>query len=65
MILCFLCLLWRIYFEAERMNGPDSDVAIIGLACRFPGARDADQFWQNLENGLESVAFFSDEELKS
>src|SRR5215510_8530723 len=50
---------------AEVNNGPDSDIAIIGLACRFPGARNADQFWQNLENGLESVAFFSDEELKS
>ena len=50
---------------AEVSNGPDSDIAIVGLACRFPGARNADQFWQNLENGLESVAFFSDEELKS
>ena len=50
---------------AEVNNGPDSDIAIVGLACRFPGARNADQFWENLENGLESVTFFSDEELKS
>ena len=50
---------------AEVNNGPDSDIAIVGLACRFPGARNADQFWQNLENGVEAVAFFSDEELKS
>ena len=49
----------------EDNNGPNSDIAIVGLAGRFPGARNADQFWQNLENGLESVAFFSDEELKS
>lgn len=50
------------------MNGMadiNNDIAIVGLACRFPGALNADQFWQNLESGLESVAFFSDEELKS
>jgi acyl transferase domain-containing protein len=28
-------------------------VAVVGLACRFPGARDADEFWTNLENGVE------------
>ena len=51
--------------RAEVNNEPDSDIAIVGLACRFPGAQNADQFWENLENGLESVSFFSDEELKS
>jgi phthiocerol/phenolphthiocerol synthesis type-I polyketide synthase E len=49
----------------EVDNGPDSDIAIVGLACRFPGARNADEFWQNLEIGLEAVSFFSDEELRS
>jgi amino acid adenylation domain-containing protein len=38
-------------------------VAIIGLDCRFPGARDAAAFWANLQGGVESVSFFSDEEL--
>jgi acyl transferase domain-containing protein/acyl carrier protein len=39
------------------------EVAIVGLACRFPGARDAAAFWRNLRAGVESVSFFSDEEL--
>jgi len=39
------------------------DIAIIGMAGRFPGARDVRAFWQNLKNGVESVSFFSDEEL--
>ncbi len=39
-----------------------ADVAIIGLACRFPGAEDAETFWQNLRDGVESISFFSDEE---
>ena len=38
-------------------------IAVIGLACRFPGAENADLFWQNLANGVESITFFSDEEL--
>lgn len=41
----------------------DSDIAIIGLSCRFPGANNSDAFWQNLRDGIESVTFFSDEEL--
>ncbi|MBV9787773.1 MAG: SDR family NAD(P)-dependent oxidoreductase, partial [Chloroflexi bacterium] len=38
-------------------------IAIIGMAGRFPGAQNVDQLWQNLCAGLESISFFSDEEL--
>ncbi len=31
------------------------DVAIIGMSCRFPGAKDIRQFWDNLLNGVDSV----------
>src|SRR3972149_3105073 len=41
------------------------EIAIIGMAGQFPGARSVDEFWQNLRDGLESVTFFSDEELES
>lgn len=41
----------------------DSDIAIISLAGRFPGARDIDAFWENLKNGVESISYFTDEEL--
>ncbi|MFF1832867.1 type I polyketide synthase [Streptomyces sp. NPDC058231] len=30
-------------------------IAVIGLACRFPGARDADELWRNLLSGTDSV----------
>jgi acyl transferase domain-containing protein len=33
------------------------------LACRFPEAEDADEFWENLRDGVESIASLSDEEL--
>jgi acyl transferase domain-containing protein/thioesterase domain-containing protein/acyl carrier protein len=39
------------------------DIAVIGLAGRFPGARNVDEFWRNLREGVESVTRFTDEEL--
>ncbi|MBI3555158.1 MAG: acyltransferase domain-containing protein [Deltaproteobacteria bacterium] len=41
----------------------DNDVAIIGMACRFPGANNVDEFWKNLVDGKDSVAMLSMEEL--
>ncbi len=39
------------------------EIAVIGMAGRFPGAKNIDEFWENLKNGVESISFFSDEEL--
>src|SRR5262245_13506253 len=33
-------------------------IAIVGMACRVPGAGDVDQFWRNLVDGVESVTWF-------
>ncbi|MCP5046021.1 MAG: SDR family NAD(P)-dependent oxidoreductase [bacterium] len=41
------------------------EIAVIGLNCRFPGADGPDRFWENLKNGVESITFFSEEELKA
>ncbi|MBM4260646.1 MAG: amino acid adenylation domain-containing protein [Deltaproteobacteria bacterium] len=38
-------------------------VAIVGMAGRFPGANRIDEFWRNLQSGVESIRFFSDAEL--
>jgi phthiocerol/phenolphthiocerol synthesis type-I polyketide synthase E len=40
-------------------------VAVIGLAVRVPGARDADQFWENLCAGSESIEDLTDDELRA
>lgn len=42
----------------------NKDIAIIGMAGRFPGAEDTSEFWQNLCEGRESITFFSEEELR-
>jgi acyl transferase domain-containing protein len=39
------------------------DIAVIGMAGRFPGAGNVNEFWQNLRTGNEAITFFSDEEL--
>ncbi|MEM9219592.1 MAG: SDR family NAD(P)-dependent oxidoreductase, partial [Cyanobacteria bacterium P01_F01_bin.150] len=31
-------------------------VAIVGLACRFPGAPDKDAYWQLLTNGVDAIS---------
>ena len=55
--------------ESRRrpMNRPSressSDIAIVGMACRFPGAANVTEFWRNLRAGRESITFFSPEEL--
>lgn len=40
------------------------DIAIVGMSGRFPGAVDIDEFWRNLRDGVESISFFSDDELR-
>ena len=37
------------------------DIAIIGMAGRFPGAASVEEFWQNLKDGVESISFFTGE----
>ncbi|WP_409462535.1 SDR family NAD(P)-dependent oxidoreductase [Amycolatopsis sp. GA6-003] len=44
-------------------QGRSGQVAVIGMAGKFPGARDVEELWQNLVAGVESITFFSDEEL--
>jgi phthiocerol/phenolphthiocerol synthesis type-I polyketide synthase E len=51
--------------ETGIPESADFDVAIIGMAGRFPGADDLDAFWANLQGGVESISRFSDAELRS
>lgn len=42
---------------------PLGDVAIIGMAGRFPGALSIQELWEVLRDGKETISFFSPEEL--
>ncbi|WP_322763130.1 type I polyketide synthase [Frankia sp. Cr2] len=41
----------------------EADIAIVGMACRFPGADTVEEFWRNLCAGRETTTFFGDDEL--
>ena len=51
--------------EKSFSKEDNADIAVIGMACRVPGANDSESFWNNLVNGEESITFFSDAELDS
>lgn len=45
------------------MNPNSEKIAVVGMACRFPGANDLDEFWKNLIEAKETIKYFTDEEL--
>ena len=54
--------------KKQRSREPsthDPEIAVIGMACRMPGAKDIDEFWRNLHDGVESISSLSDDELLS
>ncbi len=42
---------------------PEDSTAIVGMACRLPGAEDVAAFWRNLLSGTDSITFFDRREL--
>ncbi|HEY0640601.1 MAG TPA: MupA/Atu3671 family FMN-dependent luciferase-like monooxygenase [Pseudonocardiaceae bacterium] len=42
-----------------------NDIAVIGIAGRFPGAADVAALWCNLRDGVESISRFHPDELES
>jgi acyl transferase domain-containing protein len=40
------------------------EIAVVGMAGRFPGANTLDAFWKNLCGGVESVRRYTDEQLR-
>ena len=49
----------------NAMKEEVEEIAIVGMAGRFPGAGDVAQFWRNLRDGVESVSFYADEEVEA
>ncbi|CAG9001595.1 MAG: hypothetical protein CENE_03618 [Candidatus Celerinatantimonas neptuna] len=47
----------------QTKNG--QDIAIIGLAGRYPGADDFKSFWKNLIDGQETISTFTEDELRA
>ncbi|WP_127530233.1 SDR family NAD(P)-dependent oxidoreductase [Paenibacillus kobensis] len=41
--------------EETRPSAPQTDIAVIGLSGRYPGARGMDEFWQVLKQGKDGI----------
>jgi amino acid adenylation domain-containing protein/non-ribosomal peptide synthase protein (TIGR01720 family) len=50
---------------AETDGATGLEIAVIGMSGRFPGAKNLDEFWENLKNGIESLCFYAEEELEN
>src|ERR1043165_578648 len=49
----------------ENKEWHGSELAIVGMAGRFPGAKKVKEFWLNLREGVDAGRFLSDEELRA
>jgi acyl transferase domain-containing protein/NAD(P)H-dependent flavin oxidoreductase YrpB (nitropropane dioxygenase family)/NAD(P)-dependent dehydrogenase (short-subunit alcohol dehydrogenase family) len=46
-------------------TGQDRDVAIVGMACRFPHAHDVRTYWENILNRVDAVREVTDDRWRS
>ncbi|MGX2993181.1 amino acid adenylation domain-containing protein [Streptomyces sp. JNUCC 64] len=51
--------------SGAQHDGAVVDIAVVGMAGRFPGAPDLDAFWHNLRSGVESMETLTEEELRA
>src|SRR6266568_4104579 len=50
--------------STQPLDAPDG-VAIVGMAGRFPDARDVDTLWRHLRDGIDGISTFTDDELRA
>ncbi|KAA9008675.1 amino acid adenylation domain-containing protein [Paenibacillus spiritus] len=49
---------FRLLKDLQGLNAKGGEIAVIGMACRYPDADSPEQFWSNLRAGLDSVGAF-------
>ncbi|MDA5282550.1 type I polyketide synthase [Streptomyces sp. Isolate_45] len=49
----------------QHLSDESQHVAIIGMAGRFPGAADPEEFWRNIAEGVESISRLSPDDLRA
>ncbi|WP_025688032.1 hybrid non-ribosomal peptide synthetase/type I polyketide synthase [Paenibacillus zanthoxyli] len=50
--------------DTQEEAGHNGDIAVIGMAGRFPGSNNIEMFWRQLQQGKVGISFFTEEELR-
>ena len=53
----------KAHERKKRSSSDKTDIAIVGMSGRFPGAENVDELWQNLFEGKETISVFKADEL--
>ncbi|HEV3040683.1 MAG TPA: amino acid adenylation domain-containing protein, partial [Candidatus Angelobacter sp.] len=51
--------------ETGRQRPATRELAIVGMVCRLPGCNNAEEYWNNLAGGVESIIDLTDDELRA
>jgi acyl transferase domain-containing protein len=51
--------------SATERNSAVEGIAVISLTGRVPGANTVEEFWNNLQDGVETITRFSEAELRA
>ncbi len=54
----------NVMMKEINMDISHTDIAVIGMAGRFPGAARIDEFWSHLRRGQECLTSFTEEDLR-
>ncbi|SHM42013.1 type I polyketide synthase [Flavobacterium saccharophilum] len=50
-------------FKETNNQNVSADIAVIGMAGRFPGSDSIEELWENLKTGKETISYFTKDEL--
>ncbi|SHH04603.1 type I polyketide synthase [Flavobacterium defluvii] len=50
-------------FKENNNKTTSADIAVIGMAGRFPGSDTIEELWENLRDGKETISLFTKDEL--
>ncbi|MCQ6959018.1 polyketide synthase [Mucilaginibacter aquariorum] len=53
----------KVMANKPKKDKSNNDIAVVGMAGRFPGANNIYELWKVLTEGRETISFFTDDEL--
>lgn len=51
--------------DDKKSNEKGMGIAVIGMAGKFPGAKNINEFWKNLSEGISSIYKISEDEMRA